>query len=193
MSIVPAIAARLSAHERRDPVHRVRRHGDRRARRPRAARGRASSSWSATHRCSTSGAGARELPPRVRLYAKLEGFNPGGSVKDRAALWMVRHGPAQRRAAARQDDHRLDLRQHRHRPGHDRRRARLSGQLVMPENVSVERKKIIRAFGAPSSSQPRPRGLGRRHPRSVAKSLKRTRRVLQARSVLQRANPRRTT
>ena len=34
----------------------------------------------------------RDLSPRVRLYAKLEGFNPGGSVKDRPALWMVRHG-----------------------------------------------------------------------------------------------------
>lgn len=28
--------------------------------------------------------------PRVKLYAKLEGNNPGGSVKDRAALHMIR-------------------------------------------------------------------------------------------------------
>ena len=27
--------------------------------------------------------------PRVRLVVKLEGQNPGGSVKDRAAKWMV--------------------------------------------------------------------------------------------------------
>jgi cysteine synthase B len=27
--------------------------------------------------------------PRVRLLAKLEGNNPGGSVKDRTALWMI--------------------------------------------------------------------------------------------------------
>ncbi|MCB0970003.1 MAG: pyridoxal-phosphate dependent enzyme, partial [Acidimicrobiales bacterium] len=27
--------------------------------------------------------------PRVRIYAKLEGQNPGGSVKDRAAKWMI--------------------------------------------------------------------------------------------------------
>src|SRR5919199_2080549 len=26
----------------------------------------------------------------VKLYAKLEWFNPFGSVKDRAALWMIR-------------------------------------------------------------------------------------------------------
>src|SRR4051794_21436196 len=37
---------------------------------------------------------ARGISPRVRLYAKLEGLNPGGSVKDRAALWMVRNGLA---------------------------------------------------------------------------------------------------
>lgn len=28
--------------------------------------------------------------PRVRLLAKLEGNNPGGSVKDRTAWWMIR-------------------------------------------------------------------------------------------------------
>lgn len=30
------------------------------------------------------------LPPAVALYVKLEGLNPGGSVKDRAALFIVR-------------------------------------------------------------------------------------------------------
>src|SRR5512137_1343082 len=34
----------------------------------------------------------RDVSPRVRIFAKLEGFNPGGSVKDRPALWMVREG-----------------------------------------------------------------------------------------------------
>jgi len=32
------------------------------------------------------------LSPRVRVFAKLEGFNPGGSVKDRPALRMVEEG-----------------------------------------------------------------------------------------------------
>ncbi|MGV3720709.1 MAG: pyridoxal-phosphate dependent enzyme, partial [Actinomycetota bacterium] len=31
----------------------------------------------------------RELPPGVRVFAKAEWCNPGGSVKDRAALNMV--------------------------------------------------------------------------------------------------------
>ncbi len=30
-----------------------------------------------------------DLPPAVELYAKLEGFNPGGSVKDRPVLRMI--------------------------------------------------------------------------------------------------------
>ncbi|NIQ94764.1 MAG: pyridoxal-phosphate dependent enzyme, partial [Desulfuromonadales bacterium] len=29
--------------------------------------------------------------PHVRIFAKLEGNNPGGSVKDRTAWWMIRH------------------------------------------------------------------------------------------------------
>ena len=33
---------------------------------------------------------AENLPPTITLYVKLEGFNPGGSVKDRAALSIVR-------------------------------------------------------------------------------------------------------
>ena len=30
--------------------------------------------------------------PRVKILAKLEYFNPGGSVKDRAALYMIESG-----------------------------------------------------------------------------------------------------
>ena len=32
------------------------------------------------------------INPRVELYAKAEWFNPSGSVKDRAALYMIRDG-----------------------------------------------------------------------------------------------------
>ena len=34
----------------------------------------------------------RDLSPDVRIWAKLEGFNPGGSVKDRPALHMLQAG-----------------------------------------------------------------------------------------------------
>ena len=35
---------------------------------------------------------AEGLPARVRVFAKLEGFNPGGSVKDRPAWRMIQEG-----------------------------------------------------------------------------------------------------
>lgn len=35
---------------------------------------------------------ARDLPARVELFVKAEHMNPGGSVKDRAALGMIREG-----------------------------------------------------------------------------------------------------
>ena len=35
-----------------------------------------------------------DLPTHVELYAKLEFFNPAGSVKDRPALRMVMDGQA---------------------------------------------------------------------------------------------------
>ncbi|MEA3225954.1 MAG: pyridoxal-phosphate dependent enzyme, partial [Planctomycetota bacterium] len=28
--------------------------------------------------------------PRVRIFGKLEGANPGGSIKDRPAYWMIK-------------------------------------------------------------------------------------------------------
>jgi S-sulfo-L-cysteine synthase (O-acetyl-L-serine-dependent) len=88
------------------------------------------------------------VSPRVRIAAKLEGFNPGGSVKDRPAVWMVRDG----------------LRSGKLHPGktiidstsgNTGIALALSGaalgypvELVMPANVSVERKKIVTAYGA---------------------------------------------
>jgi cysteine synthase B len=88
------------------------------------------------------------LPPRVRLLAKLEGFNPGGSVKDRPALWMVRDGI--RRGALADGKTILDSTS-----GNTGIALAMIGAalqhpvtLVMPDNVSEERKKTIRAFGA---------------------------------------------
>jgi len=91
---------------------------------------------------------ARDLPPAVRLYAKLEGFNPGGSVKDRPALNMLRDGIA--KGLLRPGKTILDSTS-----GNTGIALAMIGaalgypvELVMPENVSVERKKIIRAYGA---------------------------------------------
>ena len=64
--------------------------------------------------------------PRVRLLAKLEGSNPGGSVKDRIALEMVRDGLE--RGALRPGKTILEATsgQHRHRPRDGGRGARVS-------------------------------------------------------------------
>ncbi|MBX3025515.1 pyridoxal-phosphate dependent enzyme [bacterium] len=86
--------------------------------------------------------------PRVQVYAKLEGFNPGGSVKDRAALWMVRHGLATGALAPGKTI--IDSTS-----GNTGIALAMIGAalgypvtLVMPDNVSRERKRIINAFGA---------------------------------------------
>jgi len=86
--------------------------------------------------------------PRVRILAKLEGFNPGGSVKDRPAVWMVREGV--RSGKLRPGKTIIDSTS-----GNTGIALALAGavlgypvELVMPANVSVERKKIVRAYGA---------------------------------------------
>jgi cysteine synthase B len=88
------------------------------------------------------------VPDRVRLFAKLEGFNPGGSVKDRPAKKMVERGLADGTLVAGKII--LDSTSGNTGIGLAMVGAALGFpvKLVMPENVSVERKKVIRAFGA---------------------------------------------
>ena len=86
--------------------------------------------------------------PRVQVYAKLEGFNPGGSVKDRAALSMLRRG--MNAGALTKDKTILDSTS-----GNTGIALAMVGailghkvELCIPANVSIERKKIISAYGA---------------------------------------------
>lgn len=90
----------------------------------------------------------RGVSPRVRVLAKLEGFNPGGSVKDRPAVWMIREGL--RTGALRPGKTIIDSTS-----GNTGIALALTGavlgyavELVMPGNVSAERKKIVQAYGA---------------------------------------------
>jgi cysteine synthase B len=90
----------------------------------------------------------RDLSPRVKVYVKLEGFNPGGSVKDRAALWMVRDGL--KTGKLRPGKTILDSTS-----GNTGIALAMVGavlgypvELVMPSNVSRERKIVLNAFGA---------------------------------------------
>jgi S-sulfo-L-cysteine synthase (O-acetyl-L-serine-dependent) len=84
----------------------------------------------------------------VRLIAKLEGFNPGGSVKDRPAKKMIEVGIAE--GTLRPGKTILDSTSGNTGIGLAMVGAALGYpvKLVMPENVSIERKKVVRAFGA---------------------------------------------
>ena len=88
------------------------------------------------------------LRPGVKIFAKLEGFNPGGSVKDRPARKMVELGLA--RGELRPGKVILDSTS-----GNTGIALAMVGaalgypvELVMAANVSRERKKMIEAFGA---------------------------------------------
>jgi len=88
------------------------------------------------------------LPDNIRIHAKLERFNPGGSVKDRPAMWMVRDGLE--KGLLSKEKTILDSTS-----GNTGIALAMIGaamgfrvRLVMPGNVSDERKRICRAFGA---------------------------------------------
>ena len=91
---------------------------------------------------------AANLPPAVDLYVKLEGFNPGGSVKDRAALSIVQE--ALRTGELTPGKTLLDATS-----GNTGISFAMLGaamgfpvELVMPADVSPERMQILRAYGA---------------------------------------------
>jgi cysteine synthase B len=91
---------------------------------------------------------ARGISAKVRILAKLEGFNPGGSVKDRPALSMIQEGI--RSGRLKKGKTIIDSTS-----GNTGIAIAMIGralgyavELVMPANVSVERKRIINAFGA---------------------------------------------
>jgi cysteine synthase B len=86
--------------------------------------------------------------PDVRIYAKLEGQNPGGSAKDRIALKMVEL--AERDGLLNPGDTIIE-------PSSGNTGiglalvSRLRGyslRVVMPDNVSIERRQLLEIFGA---------------------------------------------
>lgn len=88
------------------------------------------------------------LPENIRILAKLERFNPGGSVKDRAAFNMIRRGIDE--GLLTQEKIILDSTS-----GNTGIALAMIGaalgyrvKLVMPANVSEERKRICAAYGA---------------------------------------------
>jgi cysteine synthase len=86
--------------------------------------------------------------PGIRLFAKLEGQNPSGSLKDRIALYMVKRAeergqllPGMTILEATSGNTGVSLSMI----------GRIKGypvKVVMPDNVSIERTLVMRAFGA---------------------------------------------
>jgi cysteine synthase B len=97
--------------------------------------------------------------PKVRLYFKLEGQNPGGSVKDRAALNMIASGikrgdynPDTQLIEATSGNTGIALAMISSLYG-------LSIELVMPENATRERVQTMRAYGAKVTLTPSDLGI----------------------------------
>jgi cysteine synthase B len=97
--------------------------------------------------------------PNVELYFKLEGHNPGGSVKDRAALNMIRSGlergdfnKSSKLIEATSGNTGIAL-------------AMIAGiyglsiELVMPENSTKERVQTMKAYGAKVTLTPSEVGI----------------------------------
>ena len=91
---------------------------------------------------------AAELPPTVVLDVKVEGLNPGGSVKDRAALSIVRE--AMRTGAIAPGKTLLDATSGNTGIAYAMLGAALGFpvRLMLPANASPERVQILRAYGA---------------------------------------------
>jgi cysteine synthase B len=88
------------------------------------------------------------ISPHVKIYAKLEKYNPGGSVKDRAAFQMIKD--AEEAGVLAKDKIILDSTS-----GNTGIAYAMIGavkgykvKIVLPRNASLERKKIITAFQA---------------------------------------------
>lgn len=92
----------------------------------------------------------RNLSPAggARVLVKLEGSNPGGSVKDRAAAWMVRH--AVRDGLLKPGNVILEATSGNTGIGLAMVGAAMGYpvELVLPESVSIERRQTLKAFGA---------------------------------------------
>jgi len=96
--------------------------------------------------------------PNVRILGKMEGQNPGGSVKDRIAKWMIEE--AERDGTLRPGATIIE-------PSSGNTGIALAMisqirgyhlKIVLPESVSIERRQMLEAFGAEIISSPGPEG-----------------------------------
>lgn len=104
----------------------------------------------------------------VRIFGKIEGVNPGGSVKDRTALHMI--NGAEKSGVLIPGKIILEPTS-----GNTGIAIAMIGaikgykvQLIMPESVSVERRNILKAFGASVDLTPAARGMDEAIDRAMA-------------------------
>lgn len=97
--------------------------------------------------------------PNVRLYGKLEGHNPGGSVKDRAAYGLIKGGiergiikPDSKLIEATSGNTGIAL-------AMIAKLHKLEIEIVLPENSTRERVQTMRAFGAKVTLTPESGGM----------------------------------
>src|SRR3989339_372938 len=97
-------------------------------------------------------------PESVNIYAKIEGVNPGGSVKDRIALRMIEH--AEKSGELTKDKIIIEPTS-----GNTGIAIAMIGaikgyqvEIVMSDAVSIERRKMIAAFGAAITLTPGKKG-----------------------------------
>jgi cysteine synthase len=97
-------------------------------------------------------------PNDATIYAKLEWFNIGGSVKDRLALYIIEYAES----AGRLNKDKKILEATSGNTGIALAMIAAAKQykltLVMPESVSIERRRIIRAYGAELILSPAAKG-----------------------------------
>src|SRR3954465_1348058 len=94
--------------------------------------------------------------PRARIVAKLEGQNPGGSVKDRAAKWMI--DEAEKEGLLTPGSGQVVLESSSGNTGIALAMiCRVKGytlKIVLPENVSIERRQLLEVWGAEIIASP---------------------------------------
>ena len=114
--------------------------------------------------------GAENLSRGNVILGKLEGHNPGGSVKDRPAYSMIRRAEERGEISPGDTSYRSHQRQYWHRAVDDRSDEGYRMTLLMPDNLSAERRASMAAFGAELILTPASKG-GMEYARDLAMQM----------------------
>ena len=112
----------------------------------------------------------------ANIYGKVEALNPGGSIKSRTAYWMIKK--AMDRGLINKDTILVEATSGNQGIGISMVGAvlGLSVVIVMPENMSLERQKMMRAYGAELILTPAGRDIGE----AIANSLNKAKNLVES-------------